>query len=86
MKEIIESMIVRDFQRTFVRYYVLALLENPEISEAEFEKRFKWLIDHAPNDDLAFHYNWTIEDEIFEMTAYIVEVAKKRGVDIIKIT
>lgn len=83
MKEIIESMIVRDFQRNFGRYYVLALFENPDRNE--FEKRFKWLIDHAPNDDLAFHYNWTIEDEIFEMTAYIVEVAKKRGVDIIKI-
>lgn len=80
MKDIIYDMIIRDMNRNFVRYYVVSLLNSPDISIKEFEKRFKYLVDNCPDDDLDFHYKWSIENEIYELSGYIVEVAKKRGV------
>lgn len=61
---------------------IVMSLDLSHLSEEEKLKRYKLLIDRTPDKLLNQHLDSAIKDEMYELAAYIRDVAKQRGVDI----
>lgn len=46
----------------------------------EFLLKCKEIVDRSPDHFLQYHFDWSIKKEVFEISAYIRDVAKKRDV------
>lgn len=69
----------------FLTSFLGMISECNDMQEEKLEL-YKNTVDQAADKYLNGLYKWSLDKEVYELSAYIVEVAKKRGVDIIKIT
>ncbi len=61
--------------------FVNMLFPNPpKLSKEERLAKFKSIIDKTPDKWLKYHLDWSINEEEFELAAYIRDLATKRGV------
>lgn len=52
----------------------------PKITAEERLNKYKQLVDKTPDKWLQYHFDWSIQEEHYELAAYIKSVAKVRGV------
>lgn len=61
---------------------IAQIFDLAQLSEEEKLVRYKLLIDRTPDSWLKQQLESAVKDEMYELAAYIRDIAKQRGVDI----
>lgn len=63
--------------------FVNMLCPNPpKLSKEERLNKYKIIIDKTLDKWLKYHLDWSVDEQEFELAAYIIDVAKIRGVNV----